>query len=1303
MFKIRLTLAIAAVFFASVAVCRAESAAPPKQSLVRLADSLKPAPNIVPFADGKFSIRPDEVVVFTGPENVVLEQRTGWIETHLAAAFKEQMPRFRHMGWEGDTVYRQNRMDNHGTWKDNFDAVDATMVFVWFGQNEAFDSSKTVDDFAAAYAHLLDVAAQRTPRIVVISPTPFEQPASAYVADNTSRNAVVKQHADAARKLAQERGYVFVDLFTPLAGRAADAPKLTRDGLHFTPEAMPEIAALVVKALGIGEMALPDETLRLEILEKNRIWFDTWRCMNWAFAFGDRTTQPFAQATPKYPPFVKELTHFLPLIARADARVHALASGKEPPATLPPEGPPEAPDAQTSDQEKESFTLYPGLEVNLLADEKLGIVKPIQIRWDERGRLWVLCIPSYPQLMPGQKANDYLLVLESTHNDGKFDKATRFAEGLFMPMGFEFGDGGVYICESTQLTHWRDTKGSGKADMRRVVLSGFGTGDSHQMINSISWQPDGCLWFTQGYHIWSYVETPYGISELARSGVWRFNPRTLKLDGFFNESSAGLNAHGVTFDDYGQVFQGCGASYCLFYSTPGLIPTLHPLLYRDTFCRSKGKSMEPEFISSRHLLDDLQGVLLKSTYFTSQVSLYRLSDDGAGFKSDALPDLIASKNSFFRPVETRVGPDGALYVCDWLNSIIGHYQASYRDPRRDRSHGRIWRITATGRPLLEPPALEKMNAPELLDQLRSPERWVRDQSRRLLYGMPKEAVLSAADAWVAKLDAKDPQTGKLLYNVSGVYCAHEAPRPELVERLLASSDFRLRAWGTRLVGYWVKGLPNALVYLNLSIKDVHPRVRMEAVVAASYFGTPEAMKVATLALDMPLDYFLNYALTQCIFALAPAWQPALLNGTLDFGERTHALTHVLRTVGGQASLKQIRQLVALAKLSTDVRVALVCILVEAGDSKDLDFALEQAASSPRVLKELANAAHIRKIKPTGDLNVTLEKLMGDKSDAVRAAAFRLAAAWQIKAQLPRAQASASDIKCAPSERAAAIEAIAALSSMDKAGGVDPAALLTKLTHAEDAEVRRAALTELAPLDTAAAAARAAELLADVQKPEEAGPLLLPFLIQNSGASVLAKAISEKKPGNAGANAALQWMAQSGHDDVSLQDALNAAAGIEGQHREYSPELVAKCVADAKTIGDAKRGESIFHMKEYACLNCHKVGNEGATIGPELTSVSRGLSEDLIVEAVLWPKRQVKEGFMLTQIIMKDGRRFQGFKAFENDKILSLRDIAGGTQTYEKTAIKKRNDAGTIMPDGIVDRASRQQLADLLRFLMELGK
>ena len=1281
------------LIFSAACIASALSAEP----LERIAEPQKPPQKLEPFAAGKFALNPGETVIFAGPENIVTEQSTGWLELALALGLKDKQPRFRHMGYEGDTVYRQNRMMNWGGWKENLDAVHATTVFAWFGQMEALDATKTPADFAAAYAKFLDDLARCTPRIVIVSPAPFEKPADPRVPDNTARNAIVKQHVEIARKLAAERGYAFVDLYTPLSQRATDAQTLTRDGIHYTPGGMFEVAGIAAQQLGIPGPSAGEEPLRAAIVEKNRLWFNTWRTMNWAFAYGDRTTQPFAKNSEAFPPFAEELNRYRPLMVHADATVHALAEGKPAPAPLAATEPVRAdPPAPTPDEELSRFTIREGFAVNLFADEKLGVVRPIQIRWDERGRLWVLCVPSYPQLQPGMKANDCLLILEDTDGDGKADKVTRYAEGLTMPMGFEFGDGGVYVCESTRLIHLRDTTGEGKATERRVVLSGFGTGDSHQNINSVRWGADGCLWFTQGMHNWSYIETPYGNMELDRAGLWRFNPRTLKLDSFLNENSAGLNAWGVIFDDDGQVFHGSGADTFIWHCTPALISTLHPKLLTNGLAKSKCKSMEPEFLGSSHLPDDLRGVLMKSVYFTSQVSLFRLRDDGSSFLSTDLGDLIASSGKEFRPVESRVGPDGAIYVCDWLNPIIGHYQASYRDPRRDLSHGRIWRAVAKGRPLLQRPPLEKMDSAKLLEQLASPERWVRDQAKYALYRKPKAEAIPAADALLATLDGKTPESARMLYEISGVFCAHEEPRRQIIDRLLASTDFHRRCWGTRLIGYWAKNLPNALALLTRCAGDEHPRVRMEAVVAASMIDDAEAIKVATLVLDKPMDYAINYALTQCTYALAPRWEQALEEGKLNFGTRMAALRYLLTTVSSKATSAMARRLIDAGKIDAETRDGLLVPIIDSGVADDLRYAIDHS-SSPETLTRIARMAREKKRIPSGDLNATLDKLLTNPDAAIRSAAYGLASAWQVREFLERAKTAAENANTAPEERSAAMEAYAAL-----AGKEGLTALKALASDAQPA-VRNTALAVLAPLDIGAAATRAATLLGSIQTADEAAPLLKPIITQNAGPAALGKALTETKPSAAAANAALQWLAFAGRDDAPLIDALNAAAGIVARNFEYSPELVAKYVAQAKAGGDAKRGGVIFHKKESSCLGCHKVGNEGGILGPELSAVGRAMTPELIVEAILWPKRQVKEGFLLTILKTKDGRHFQGYKISESPEQLVLKDLTGGpNQTFLKSEISKRTDAGTLMPDGLAAAMSDEQIGDLVRYLMELG-
>src|SRR5439155_12882744 len=141
--------------------------------------------------------------------------------------------------------------------------------------------------------------------------------------------------------------------------------------------------------------------------------------------------------------------------------------------------------------------------------------------------------------LPGVKPADYILRLEDTDGDGRFDRFVRFVDNLTMVQGAEPGDGGLYVCNFDQLIHVRDTDGDGRADQRRIVFSGFGIGDTHQLVNSITYGPDGSLWFTQGLHAMSRVETSWGIARLDRAAVWRLRPRTLRLDGFFGGGMAG--------------------------------------------------------------------------------------------------------------------------------------------------------------------------------------------------------------------------------------------------------------------------------------------------------------------------------------------------------------------------------------------------------------------------------------------------------------------------------------------------------------------------------------------------------------------------------------------------------------------------------------------------------------------------------------------------------------------------------------------------------------------------------------------
>ncbi|HYF35457.1 MAG TPA: PVC-type heme-binding CxxCH protein, partial [Prosthecobacter sp.] len=480
---------------------------------------------LTPFDKGKFALSPGEVVVLAGQTNLVREQRSGELEAVLASCFAKEGPRFRSMAWEGDTVYEQWRDLNFGSWKAQLDTAGAGVVMAQFGQVEAFDGPERVAQFKSAYHRLIDQFAGRTPRLVLISPMPFEKPVATHAPDLTLRNGDVALYAAAVKEVAKQRGAIYVDLFTPLSERGANQPRLTDNGLHLNQEGLKTVARLVAMQLGVSMSESDDLTaLRAAIVEKNRLFFDCWRPANWSFVYGDRVSQMFGKPGDDMPSLQESFEAHKPLIANLDERIHALARGEKAPELRVPtvaEVVKATNKVLTPEEQMAGFTVAEGYEMNLFASENLGVAKPTQFSWDERGRLYVACSPTYPHMLPGVRPSDYILVLEDTDGDGKADKSTRFADGLTMVQGVEPGVGGLYVCDFDQIVHLKDTDGDGKADKKDILFGGFGIGDTHQLANSICHGPDGSLWFSQGLHAFSRVETVWGLARLEKAGVWR--------------------------------------------------------------------------------------------------------------------------------------------------------------------------------------------------------------------------------------------------------------------------------------------------------------------------------------------------------------------------------------------------------------------------------------------------------------------------------------------------------------------------------------------------------------------------------------------------------------------------------------------------------------------------------------------------------------------------------------------------------------------------------------------------------------
>jgi putative heme-binding domain-containing protein len=893
-----------------------------------------------------------------------------------------------------------------------------------------------------------------------------------------------------------------------------------------------------------------------------------------------------------------------------------------------------------------AFQLADGFEANLFASEKDGVIKPIQIRFDARGRLWVIGSTVYPQIEPGQTPNDKVLILEDNNGDGRSDRTTVFADGLMIPTGLELGDGGAYIGHGPELLFLKDNDGDDKADERRVVLRGFGTGDNHQNINSFTRGPGGELWMSQGLHIHSRVETPWGIERLDQAGIWRFRPRLLRLEGFQGFIHEPQNPWGFVFTHWGEPIVIAGNNSSHMYPVPGLVPNRRdeapPLIWPTGQGR---KCSGGDLVGTAHFPDEWQGRLIMGGYINNAVWVVKIVDDGSGFRLEDAPPLIRTTNRDFRPVDVKFGPDGALYVCDWYNPIIGHYQASFRHPDRDKTHGRIWRVTARGRALTKTPKLADASVADLLEHMKSADRWTRHFAKRTLADRPREEVKAALDKWVVQPGLSE----HALVEALSVYQSHEIVTRELVERLTRARDSGARAYAAYVIGLWADRLSQRLDLLRSLVQDNNARVRLQALVACAHARSADAIEVALVAGDLPTDRFLEYALRQVVFSLKPHWIEPFKAGKLS-----SRLELLVRADGTPDTLAAVR---ALARSSNaDIYWQL---LAELGEPSDAATILELPDS--RLLARLLPLLVSRKIQPTRNASRSLERLVATGEPDVRAEALKLAGAWKLVSQ----------------------------------------SNLVSLAAHNHGRLASAAISVLAASDLSIAAKLAAQSLRT--RSDSVEEILSAFLTREGGLAALEAALAATPPPKPAAEIALRVMNASGKRHEKLAQLLEKSAGLARESFAFSVEDMKAFVQDVRDLGDSRNGADIFRKPELGCVACHAVKGEGGNIGPDLSALGAAQPIDFIIGAILEPQKEIKEGYTSVSITTRAGDEHQGYVLRESAQEFVLRDVLQNREVkIPRGAIKEKRAHGSVMPEGLVNTLSRSEFRDLVRYLSELG-
>jgi putative heme-binding domain-containing protein len=1267
----------------------------------------------VAAAEPPLELARDDVVVFLGGTDTVRAQRSGHLETLLTWHFKNEPPKFRDLSWEADTVFALGTETNRwrgggyrgvkglGNLEAQLAGLKATVVIVQLGRNEAFAGVEGIESFGQASDKLFGRLTGDGRRLVVISPTPFEEAINEnnghLVPDLRERNADLARYVGVLRLQAEKHEALFVDLF-------ADAKAtFTLSGQHVSADNQETFALHLASALGVvranGFAGLED--LRTAVREKHRLWFDYWRPANWKCLFGDDNRRVFSIGSRKNIPSIRDERDKLPvLIASAEENVAAVAKGlAKPKVAAQPELPPPTPASSPGDELK-AFKPAEGFAVNLFASEKLGVANPLTIRWDAKGRMYVACTWSYPHLKPGEIPNDKIIQLTDTDGDGQADRSTVFADGLNIPTGLETADGGVYVGQATDLLFLRDLDDDGHADERQVLLSGFGTGDTHQAINSFTWSPDGELFFCQGDGIESRVETPWGVSSLYQAGVYRLRPGRLQLHGLLDDFMGPGNPWGIVFDDWGQslVVDGAGG---ISYLTPASIPAKHRL--RLDRIGNPGGYCGVEMINGRHMPESMRGQFVLNDYKSNTVRRFALTPAGSGFKLDWKESVLKSSHRNFRPVDIRIGPDGAIYIADFYNTIICHQDDYFRDPTRDLHHGRIWRLSVKDSPLAPKPKIVGESIDELLEQLKSPERWTRQQVKFELGKRDTSEVGEAAVRWARRLKNDDKSYERHQFETLALCATIESVQPQLLRRVLRAKDHRARAFAARIVGRWQDRLSNPVEWLAMAANDPHPQVRLEAVLACGQTPYPGAIKVAALAvMKHPRDKWIDYAFTQAVRHQEPVWMAALTAGDLDFKDNIGALSALLEKGGSKTMLSKLMDLAKSDEIGLEGRRGIFTGIAGIGGEGELRAIFEpgfhrSAENHALALAALNAASASRTVKPGGDLAVVLRSALRSDQADLSEQALGLIGEWQVADLHDDVAALVDDNQSVGAIRLAAVRALGLL-------GGDDAQRLAKLIDSGDApeELKLAALDSLSRVDMSAAASRGAALLALGQATTG---VLSPFLNREGGGPALTAALARRKPGAAPAAVALAKLQSLGSNEAGLMNLLSQAAGIENTVPAYSAEFVA-ALAKESAKGDAANGRRAFQAA--GCAVCHKIGlatNNGIPfIGPELDTIGNTLSTERIIEEVLWPGRHVKEGFSLMQVTTRSGTIHQGYEQRSRSKDIFLRPLSQpGTIQIPNDQIRSQAQIGSAMPAGLTAGLKRGQLRDLIRFLAEQGR
>ena len=994
-------------------------------------------------------------------------------------------------------------------------------------------------------------------------------------------------------------------------------------------------------------------------------------------------------------------------------------------------------DPRSPEEQREAFRLPPGFEIQLVAAEPV-IHKPMNMAFDERGRLWVTHSREYPHPVGDSGSDtprDALTILEDFDAHGRARTATVFADGLDIPIGVLPLPGGreAIVWSIPHIWKLTDTDGDGRADRREVLYGPFDFVDTHGNQNAFRLGPDGWVYACHGFRNTSRVKlrgTGDVVLEMHSGNTYRFRPDGSAIE---RVTTGQVNPFGMAFDVLGNQF----TADC--HSRP-LTMLLRGGSYESFGRPHDGLGFAPEATADDHgstgiaglaiyeadqFPADFQGSVFLGNVVTNTVHRDRLAWRGSSPWVTAREEFLVSDDWWFRPVDLQVGPDGSLYIADFYNCIIGHYEVDLAHPRRDRDRGRIWRVVWTGGPAAPPrkPAdVADADLDGLIARLADANAGVARRSLEQL--LTRHADDPNAAASLARLAVAAPDAGPV---------SPPAPGHDFARSLAVHGLARLSRLDAEVAATLARD-PSPLVRVHLvkaaaslqeadwagrlvreALADPDPFVRRAAAEAVAVAGDDEAI-VPLLAAwaaaaddDMQLRHALRIALRD---RLRRADADAVAALDLEEPDRLRlvevavaipdaAVAALADRLGRTVTLPEPLRDRCLAGVTRHCGDDLVTEVVTAERDRCAGEPAAVQAARYRPLWAGAVAGGRVAAAANGSLVAWGTSLAGAVLTAPAAEPADVALALDIAARLglgelaPEALRTAADPGMPPEARGRAIETAFAL---DPAAAVGPAGRLL-LDGREPLAVREVAARQLGREGSAAAL----DLLTAALVTAPA-PLQQPLAVELAGRKDSAdKLLALVESGKASARllgdrVVVERLTAAGVPDLERRRA-ELAAGLPPADEEVAARIsrvAAAHAAVADRAAAAAEGGVIFRRQ---CGGCHRVAGEGAVVGPQLDGVAqRGAAR--LLEDILDPSRNVDEAFRTTIVTTNDGRVHAGLVLREEGEALVLLDASAREFRLPVADVAERTVSRlSPMPGNVVDQIGEDGLVSLLAWLL----